>query len=110
MILIETALGESETELRAAIDQMLASVWEPPESDWWQRYELRRIFEYSSQRYQEFHCLAGSVSSHLIARASRSALPRAIILMGGDLKQQPVAQRIANARTENLVASDVREI
>ena len=82
MILIETTLGESEIDLRAAIDQMLESVWEPPESDWWHRYELRRIFVYSSQRYQEFHCVAGSVSSHLIARASRSALPRAIHLAG----------------------------
>ena len=99
MYLIETQTGETDKELRAVIDAMLASLADPPKAGWWHPYELGRLYGCSARKFREFVCPAGSVMAHLMVRASKTKLERALMTTSTNRNGQSTAQIITNCKT-----------
>ena len=99
MYLIETEHGEADEELRSAIDAMLASLADPPQTDWWHPYELGRMFLYSSRQFREFVCPAGSVMAHLMVHGSKAKLDRTLLITSTGPNGLSTARIIANCQT-----------
>ena len=110
MLLIEIHLNETDDSLRTAVDHMLTHVWDPPKSNWWHPYELGRSFEYSSRRFREFSCAAGSVHAHLLRCASTRGVERSLITIGSMLNYEKVGQIITDCHAEPLSPNEVHEV
>ena len=110
MLLIESHLNETDESLRTAVDNMLTHVWDPPESDWWHPYELGRTFEYSSRRFRQLSCQAGSVHAHLLRCASTRGVERSLITIGSTLDDEKVWKIVTNCHADPLNPNDVHEV
>jgi hypothetical protein len=104
MTLVETFLGESDAEFRAAIDLILQAI-NPERANWWHPYELRGSYEYNGIRFRDFFCIAGSVEAWIERHARLEGGARRVIVvpdesvvlfgavkMVGRGKELPVAQ------------------
>ena len=97
MTLVETHPGESEAELRTAIDSILQSL-NPSTLNWWHPYELRDMHNRDCKIFREFWCVAGSVQFWLWKLANERKLRRVIWLSNG---KEVDHQNICRTGTEN---------
>ena len=82
MTLVKTFPGESDGELRGAIDSILQSL-NPARPNWWHPYELRGIHQREGRLFREFFCVAGSVQIWLWKLAGETRT-RKVIFEGDD--------------------------
>lgn len=110
MTLVETHSGETEDELRAAIDELLTQVPIPPRRDWWHPYELRGLYEWQGIQFRHFFCIAGSVEIW-VWKSAVDGGPRRVILLPGESLTMFVDPTMIGRGVEVPVnAADVRTV
>jgi hypothetical protein len=87
MTLIETHPGESDAELRAAIDGLLQSL-NPAKPNWWHPFELRAARRRENKLFREFYCVAGSVHIWL-CKVTEESKSREVVMLSVDEAHSP---------------------
>ena len=77
-MLIESPSDETEGQFRAAVSELIVSIYHRMPD--WLEFQAGRRFEFDGRYFREFICAAGSVCGHIRLRAQlASGISRAII-------------------------------
>ena len=82
MTLLQTHLGESDSDVRAAADAILQTL-DPSRRNWWHPYEIRGTYRHGDALYREFYCAAGSVQVWLWKLANKNT-SREVLMLSND--------------------------
>ena len=81
-MLIESPADETEEQFRAAVSELIVSIYNRMPD--WLEFRVGRRFEFDGRYFREFVCAAGSVCGHIHLRAQQAGgISRAIIERAG---------------------------
>jgi hypothetical protein len=81
-MLIESPADETEEQFRAAVSELIVSIYHRMPD--WLEFRVGRRFEFDGRYFREFICAAGSVCGHIHLRAQQAGgISRAIIERAG---------------------------
>ena|SRR5476651_1336434 len=98
-MLIESPADETEEQFRAAVTELIVSIYRRMPD--WLEFRAGRRFEFDGKFFREFICAAGSVCGHIHLRAKQAdGISRAIIERGGVAGKQCCWQIRSAVETE----------